>query len=70
MDPITGAARMGGSSSGKEAARVVKFSPEGAPRDLLVFSEVSPFQLPASIMLAALPKPLPSPSVSGFRVLM
>lgn len=45
IDPVTGIARMGVSSSGREAARVVKFSPEGAPRDLLVFSEVSPIIL-------------------------
>lgn len=41
LDPVTGDARVGSSSSGREAARVVKFSPPGAPRDLLVFSEVS-----------------------------
>ena len=32
---------MGASTSGREAARVVKFSQEGSGRDLLVFSEVS-----------------------------
>ena len=41
IDPVTGASRSGGSTSGKEAARVVKFSPEGSSRDLMVFSEVS-----------------------------
>ena len=44
IDPVTGAARSGGSTSGKEAARVVKFSPEGSARDLMVFSEVRPNQ--------------------------
>jgi hypothetical protein len=43
VDPVTGDTRSGASTSGREAARVVKFSPEGAPRDLLVFSEVGPF---------------------------
>ncbi|WWC61039.1 uncharacterized protein I303_103617 [Kwoniella dejecticola CBS 10117] len=38
-DPITGTPRTGTSTSGKEAARVVKFSPEGSDRDLMVFSE-------------------------------
>ncbi|WWC89956.1 uncharacterized protein L201_004885 [Kwoniella dendrophila CBS 6074] len=38
-DPITGTPRTGTSTSGKEAARVVKFSPEGSNRDLMVFSE-------------------------------
>ncbi|WRT67211.1 uncharacterized protein IL334_004177 [Kwoniella shivajii] len=38
-DPITGDQRSGTSTSGKEAARVVKFSPEGSGRDLMVFSE-------------------------------
>jgi hypothetical protein len=41
VDPVTGDARLGASTSGREAARVVKFSPEGSGRDLLVFSEVS-----------------------------
>jgi hypothetical protein len=41
VDPVTGFESLGGSRSGKEAARVVKFSPEGSERDLLVFSEVS-----------------------------
>jgi hypothetical protein len=41
VDPVTGDRRFSGSTSGREAARVVKFSPEGASRDLLVFSEVS-----------------------------
>jgi hypothetical protein len=39
VDPVSGASRHPGSSSGREAARVVKFSPEGSPRDLLVFTE-------------------------------
>jgi WD40 repeat protein len=39
IDPVTGDPRLGGSSSGREAARVVKFSPEGSSRDLMVFSE-------------------------------
>ncbi|CAD6581228.1 MAG: hypothetical protein TREMPRED_002944 [Tremellales sp. Tagirdzhanova-0007] len=39
IDPVTGDLRMGSSTSGKEAARVVKFSPEGSSRDLMVFSE-------------------------------
>jgi hypothetical protein len=43
VDPVTGDPRLGSSTSGREAARVVKFSPEGASRDLLVFSEVSLF---------------------------
>ncbi|OXG21572.1 hypothetical protein C366_01253 [Cryptococcus neoformans Tu401-1] len=38
-DPVTGIPRTGSSTSGKEAARVVKFSPEGSSRDLLVFTE-------------------------------
>nr|XP_019001991.1 uncharacterized protein I203_05127 [Kwoniella mangroviensis CBS 8507]OCF65452.1 hypothetical protein I203_05127 [Kwoniella mangroviensis CBS 8507] len=38
-DPITGTPRTGTSTSGKEAARVVKFTPEGSNRDLMVFSE-------------------------------
>ncbi|ODN83234.1 hypothetical protein L202_01414 [Cryptococcus amylolentus CBS 6039] len=38
-DPVTGTPRTGSSTSGKEAARVVKFSPEGSSRDLMVFSE-------------------------------
>ncbi|WWD16043.1 hypothetical protein CI109_100468 [Kwoniella shandongensis] len=38
-DPVTGTPRTGSSTSGKEAARVVKFSPEGSTRDLMVFSE-------------------------------
>ncbi|WWC69372.1 uncharacterized protein I206_103311 [Kwoniella pini CBS 10737] len=38
-DPITGTPRTGTSTSGKEAARVVKFSPEGSNRDLMAFSE-------------------------------
>ena len=42
VDPVTGDARLGSSTSGREAARVVKFSPEGSSRDLLVFSEVRP----------------------------
>ena len=29
IDPVTGDPRLGGSSSGREAARVVKFSPDG-----------------------------------------
>ncbi|WVR05161.1 hypothetical protein IAU60_002173 [Kwoniella sp. DSM 27419] len=37
-DPYTGRP-VGASTSGREAARVVKFSPEGSSRDLLVFSE-------------------------------
>jgi hypothetical protein len=41
VDPVTGDTRLGSSTSGREAARVVKFSPEGTGRDLLVFSEVS-----------------------------
>ncbi|KAK4687467.1 hypothetical protein P7C73_g2638, partial [Tremellales sp. Uapishka_1] len=41
VDPVTGAARLGSSTSGREAARVVKFSPEGSSRDLMVFSEES-----------------------------
>lgn len=40
-DPVTGTPRTGSSTSGREAARVVKFSPEGSERDLMVFSEVS-----------------------------
>nr|ODN95078.1 hypothetical protein L204_04425 [Cryptococcus depauperatus CBS 7855] len=40
-DPVTGTPRAGSSMSGKEAARVVKFSPEGSTRDLMVFSELS-----------------------------
>ncbi len=40
IDPVSGDARGSGSTSGKEAARVVKFSPEGSSRDLMVFSEV------------------------------
>ncbi|OCF36577.1 hypothetical protein I316_01828 [Kwoniella heveanensis BCC8398] len=38
-DPITGVPSIGTSTSGREAARVVKFSPEGSSRDLMVFSE-------------------------------
>ncbi|WVQ98832.1 hypothetical protein IAU59_005963 [Kwoniella sp. CBS 9459] len=38
-DPITGSPSIGTSTSGREAARVVKFSPEGSSRDLMVFSE-------------------------------
>jgi len=45
VDPVTGDARLGSSTSGREAARVVKFSPEGSSRDLLVFSEVRPSSL-------------------------
>ena len=40
VDPVTGNIREGSSTSGREAARVVKFSPEGSNRDLMVFSEV------------------------------
>ncbi|KAL1405486.1 hypothetical protein Q8F55_009120 [Vanrija albida] len=39
IDPVTGDPRLGSSTSGRDAARVVKFSPEGSSRDLLVFSE-------------------------------
>ncbi|ORX33426.1 hypothetical protein BD324DRAFT_639736 [Kockovaella imperatae] len=39
VDPVTGAPSTGASTSGREAARVVKFSPEGSCRDLMVFSE-------------------------------
>lgn len=42
VDPGSGEVRPGSSNSGREAARVVKFSPEGSGRDLMVFSEVSP----------------------------
>lgn len=45
-DPVTGIPRTGSSTSGKEAARVVKFSPEGSSRDLLVFTEVDPIPIP------------------------
>lgn len=41
MDPVTGSPSTGRSSSGNEAARVVKFSPAGSSRDLMVFTEVS-----------------------------
>jgi len=41
IDPVSGDAQTGSSTSGREAARVVKFSPEGSPRDLMVFTEVS-----------------------------
>lgn len=41
VDPATGLQSSGTSTSGREAARVVKFSPEGASRDLMVFTEVS-----------------------------
>lgn len=51
VDPVTGDARLGASTSGREAARVVKFSPEGSGRDLLVFSEVSLY----SSLLSTLP---------------
>lgn len=44
-DPVTGIPRTGSSTSGKEAARVVKFSPEGSSRDLLVFTEVNPLPI-------------------------
>jgi hypothetical protein len=40
VDPVTGDSRTGSSVSGREAARVVKFSPEGSSRDLMVFTEV------------------------------
>lgn len=53
VDPITGDAHPGGSSSGREAARVVKFSPEGSERDLMVFSEVSRVSLFAGAILIA-----------------
>ena len=39
-DPVTGESSTGTSTSGREAARVVKFSPEGSSRDLMVFTEV------------------------------
>ena len=39
IDPMTGDPRLGSSTSGREAARVVKFSPEGSDRDLMVFTE-------------------------------
>lgn len=39
VDPVTNSYRTSRSTSGREAARVVKFSPEGSARDLLVFSE-------------------------------
>jgi hypothetical protein len=65
VDPVTGDARLGASTSGREAARVVKFSPEGSGRDLLVFSEVSPsssFPLPVSPpSLISLDTPVNSP---------
>ena len=48
VDPVTGIPRTGSSSSGREAARVVKFSPEGSSRDLMVFSEVSLWRVPLS----------------------
>ncbi|KAI9637875.1 WD40-repeat-containing domain protein [Dioszegia hungarica] len=38
-NPLTGEPSSGASTSGREAARVVKFSPEGSSRDLMVFSE-------------------------------
>lgn len=40
IDPVSGDAQSGSSTSGREAARVVKFSPEGSGRDLMVFTEV------------------------------
>lgn len=40
VDSGPGETRPGSSNSGREAARVVKFSPEGSGRDLMVFSEV------------------------------
>ncbi len=46
VDPVTGDARVSSSSSGREAARVVKFSPEGSSRDLMVFSDVGHLCLP------------------------
>jgi hypothetical protein len=68
VDPVTGDARLGASTSGREAARVVKFSPEGSGRDLLVFSEVSHsfFSLFLLLLFLFLPRlvsldpPLPS----------
>lgn len=39
VDPVTNSYRTSRSTSGREAARVVKFSPEGSSRDLMVFSE-------------------------------
>ena len=41
VDPISGSTQTGSSTSGREAARVVKFSPETSSRDLMVFTEVS-----------------------------
>jgi hypothetical protein len=55
VDPVTGDARLGASTSGREAARVVKFSPEGTGRDLLVFSEVSLFLFRFSFPIISLP---------------
>ncbi|RXK35143.1 hypothetical protein M231_07591 [Tremella mesenterica] len=39
IDPMTGDPRAGGSTSGRPASRVVKFSPEGSSRDILAFSQ-------------------------------
>ena len=40
IDSVTGEERSNLNSTLREPARVVKFSPEGSSRDLMVFSEV------------------------------